>query len=146
VLLVGTPISLSAQDKAEDLLWNCSGQQEQNAATRQAKLLHCLGYLQGAHDMLRLVNDLIKLKPQLREQLLEQLVKAGKSDAEIVASIKKFDAGSPASICTPDEGLSNDQVRRVVVKWIEGHPEQMHLPGRTAVLRALMDAFPCEGK
>ena len=46
-------------------------------------------------------------------------------------------------ICTPKDGLSNDQLVRVVVKWIEKNPERMHESARMAILSAIGEAFPC---
>lgn len=106
---IATPVA--AQERAEELLWNCSGKAAGNAVEKEARRLHCIGYLQGANDMLRLLNDFLKAN----------------------------------LVCAPDEGLSNDQVVRIVMKWIEDNPEKMHIPGRTAVLMALMKAFPCKG-
>jgi Rap1a immunity proteins len=47
--------------------------------------------------------------------------------------------------CPPEgKGISGDQLRRMVLKWIEGHPEAMHEPARDAVFRTLMEAFRCK--
>lgn len=48
------------------------------------------------------------------------------------------------AVCVPDDGLSNDQLIRVIVKWIESHPERMHETARSAVLSAMTEAFPCK--
>jgi hypothetical protein len=47
--------------------------------------------------------------------------------------------------CVQKEGLETEQAVRVVVKYMEEHPEQLHLPKRLLVFLALSAAFPCEG-
>jgi hypothetical protein len=46
--------------------------------------------------------------------------------------------------CPPIEGISVDQAVRIVLKWIEAHPEDMHQPARLAVVLALLQTFPCK--
>ena len=46
-------------------------------------------------------------------------------------------------ICLPDEGVSAEQARRVVVKWLQDHPKNLHESGRIQVFLAMADAFPC---
>ena len=48
------------------------------------------------------------------------------------------------AMCWPDAGASNDQMIRVVVKWIERNPELMHEFARAAVFDAVMEAFSCK--
>ena len=45
--------------------------------------------------------------------------------------------------CPPASGLSNDQARRIVVRWIKDHPEQMQESARMTALFALLKTFPC---
>lgn len=47
-------------------------------------------------------------------------------------------------ICSPEQGMSADQQIRIVTKWLEKHPEELHQSARTSILMAFMDAFPCE--
>ena len=46
-------------------------------------------------------------------------------------------------ICLPDRGISNDQTIRIVVKFLEDHPEDLHESARSMVFVALQAAFPC---
>ncbi len=48
----------------------------------------------------------------------------------------------PQKFCSPDE-VTQDQLRLVVVKYLEAHPAKLHLSGGSLVLNALMEAFPC---
>jgi len=36
------------------------------------------------------------------------------------------------------------QVLKVVMKYIDDHPEQLHLPARNLVLDSVANAFPCK--
>ncbi len=51
---------------------------------------------------------------------------------------------SARMMCPPDNGVSNDQARRIVVKWLANHPEYLHLPSRATSLKAMAEAFPCK--
>jgi len=48
------------------------------------------------------------------------------------------------TVCLPEEGFSIDQIRRVVVKWLQDHPEKLNLYVAQAVRTALQEAFPCK--
>jgi len=47
-------------------------------------------------------------------------------------------------ICWPKDGLSAFQAVRIVVKWLEDHPKNLNKSGRSEVMLALEDAFPCK--
>jgi hypothetical protein len=47
------------------------------------------------------------------------------------------------TICVPPSGISTDQTIRIVVKWLESHPEILHESARMNVFLALRTAFPC---
>ncbi len=49
-------------------------------------------------------------------------------------------------ICVPTSGISNDQVIRIVVKWLSSNPETLHQAARTEIFLALAKAFPCTGQ
>lgn len=48
-----------------------------------------------------------------------------------------------SQFCLPENGFSVDQIRRVVVKWLQTHPQQLHIHSTEAVMTALSQAFPC---
>jgi hypothetical protein len=54
------------------------------------------------------------------------------------------DSRKQMNFCLPPAGISNDQAMRVVIKWLEAHPEELHESSRMLVLLALRDAFPCK--
>ncbi len=45
--------------------------------------------------------------------------------------------------CLPDS-LKTIQLARIVVKYLNDHPEKLHLPDTRLVMMALADAFPCK--
>jgi hypothetical protein len=45
-------------------------------------------------------------------------------------------------VCLPKEGVSPEQARRIVVKYLRDHPEELHVHEEIAVLVAFMTAFP----
>ena len=45
--------------------------------------------------------------------------------------------------CMP-EGVSLSQLARVIVKYMEEHPEELHFAAGDLAAHAFMDTFPCE--
>lgn len=46
--------------------------------------------------------------------------------------------------CPPTGGMSADQQVRIVTKWLEDNPKELHKGARTSVLIAFSQAFPCK--
>lgn len=46
--------------------------------------------------------------------------------------------------CAPAEGLTTGQAVRVVLKYLNSHPETLHKPAKSLVVFALREAFPCK--
>ena len=46
-------------------------------------------------------------------------------------------------VCLPENGISNGQAAKVVIKYLKAHPEQLHVADSGLAFLALMDAFPC---
>jgi hypothetical protein len=44
----------------------------------------------------------------------------------------------------PSNGVTNEQIVNVVVKWLEEHPESRQLPAPYIIMESLDKAFPCE--
>lgn len=47
-------------------------------------------------------------------------------------------------ICLPEKGASNEQLIRVVTKWLKDHPENLHGSARLEVMLALENTFTCK--
>jgi hypothetical protein len=48
----------------------------------------------------------------------------------------------PTRYCPPDY-VTRDQTRRIVVKWLNAHPEKLHHDAAVLTLEALVNTFPC---
>ena len=48
----------------------------------------------------------------------------------------------PRQICTPIE-VTREQLRLVVVKYLEANPAELHKSADSMVINALIEAFPC---
>ena len=48
------------------------------------------------------------------------------------------------TFCQPKEGISIDQTRRIFLKYITGHPEDLHWTAQTILVVALREVFPCD--
>ena len=57
----------------------------------------------------------------------------------IVAIVDMFEN----SVCWPRETVKNGQLVDVVIKWLNDHPESLHLPASHAITKAMQQAFPC---
>jgi hypothetical protein len=54
-----------------------------------------------------------------------------------------FDAYYRVRVCSP-ENVTVGQVTSVVLKYMQEHPDVLHLSGDVVVLRALLNSWPCE--
>lgn len=52
----------------------------------------------------------------------------------------------PANLksCHPETGTTNIQKARIVVKYLQEHPDQLHFPATALTLIAYKAAFPCK--
>jgi hypothetical protein len=63
----------------------------------------------------------------------------------LILSMQYYKASSrkDALYCTPDD-ITSEQAVRVVVKYLEGHPEELHETDAILATKAFMQAFPCK--
>ena len=59
-------------------------------------------------------------------------------------SLTAFSTKGQKNVCTPDQGIANDQAARILVKYLRENPEILHKSARTSLYVALAKAFPCE--
>jgi hypothetical protein len=45
--------------------------------------------------------------------------------------------------CLPHEGIRVSQGIRIIVRYLQSHPERLHLLGSDLAIEAFRDAFPC---
>ena len=43
----------------------------------------------------------------------------------------------------PEQNITAGQLQKVVVNWLNNHPEKLHLAAQSLVAYALAEAFPC---
>ena len=55
---------------------------------------------------------------------------------------KAFDI--PVPICFPESGIKNRQAVRVLVKYLQDHPENLHKYDMILTILAFAEAYPCE--
>ena len=49
-------------------------------------------------------------------------------------------------LCLPSENVPNGQLIKVVVKYLDQHPEKLHLPAAQLIYESTNEAFPCPAK
>ena len=97
-------------------------------------------------DLLRACNTIIQAEEGQDVSMDDQLLSfywtgylGGFNDAAVLIG-----TGTSQKIyCLPPTGIENDQLVRVVKKYLDEHPEDLHQSARILVLLALSEAFPC---
>lgn len=96
-----------------ELLQACK-QVMQNTDVEFASAGRCIGYLEGGRDGLSFAMYILRqLKP-----------------------------GESSKYCVPNE-VTNGQMARVVVKYLESNPARLHEQSLNLLLFAMIEAFPC---
>jgi|SRR5271165_6558004 len=67
----------------------------------------------------------------------------GVIDYDTIVTTDKNGHPTGRHFCVPAEA-SETQLAKVVVKYGDDHPQQLHLPAAMIVLLAMKDAFPCQ--
>ena len=100
--------------------------------------------LQNCNSYLKLVNGSSNSEIILGAGLCLGTVR-GIIDAKAIFDTFADQAGKPPTnvFCAP-ESVSTDQGIRVVIKYLEGHSEDLHQRGTTLTVLALKQAFPCK--
>ena len=57
--------------------------------------------------------------------------------------IRNGQIGSPFSVFCIPEGVTNDQLKKIVVKYLREHPETLHTYDVGLIVLATTEAFPC---
>lgn len=87
---------------------------EQMTASEQLKLMYCFGFIRGTLDAVTLTLGYDKNH-----------------------SLADFET------CIPEE-VSTGQQAKVLLKYLDAHPEDLHMFGSSLVLLAMRNAFPCK--
>ncbi len=97
-------------------------------------------------DLLRGCNAIIQAEEGKEVSMEDQLMSfywigylGGFNDAAVLIDT----AAAHGIYCVPPTGIENDQLVRVVKKYLDEHPEDLHQSARILILFALREAFPC---
>ena len=97
-------------------------------------------------DLLRACNTIIQAEEGKEVAMGDRLLSlywtgylGGFNDAAVLIDT----AISHGIYCVPAQGIENDQLVRVVKKYLDEHPEDLHQSARILILFALREAFPC---
>ena len=89
-------------------------------------------------------NDLL---PACRNFINKQFNKDPLSQGQCIGMIDALAFAAPdyqlSRACVPDN-VTVTQATTVVVRWLEQHPQDWHLPFSALVLSALHDTWPCQ--
>ncbi|MBN1577389.1 MAG: hypothetical protein JW913_12600 [Chitinispirillaceae bacterium] len=66
---------------------------------------------------------------------------SGHTDSKVVQ--EKF-CSKIGPYCFPSKGVENQQIARIVIKYLEDNPEKLHYSARLLLGGALVKYFPCE--
>jgi hypothetical protein len=103
-------------DSGADVLMKCGNSKEPTTLSSLNTYTFCLGYLHGWHDA-EMVHGMVS--QEMRRDMVP--------------------------ICFPD-GISLEELKRVVLKYIDDHPTVLHSDAYVVVRSALLDAYPCQEK
>ena len=59
-----------------------------------------------------------------------------------MGSVSSYHEHGPYQVCLPT--VSNDQMARVIVKYLRAHPENLHWKAGQLTMLAFLEAFPCK--
>jgi hypothetical protein len=69
---------------------------------------------------------------------------AGVLDVEAVWRKLEGESSKATHYCLPADGIPNDQVLRILKKWLDNNPEKLHWRTDLIIHTALVKAFPCK--
>jgi hypothetical protein len=70
---------------------------------------------------------------------------AGVLDVEAAWRRVEGESSKATHYCLPADGIPNEQVLRILKKWLDKNPEKLHLRADFIVHAAILEAFPCKG-
>lgn len=78
----------------------------------------------------------------------ESLLAVGRCMGVIQGTLDTLDLthallNSPKIVCLPSGGLQTIQIMKIVVKYLNEHPDRLHLNESGLISTALMVSFPC---
>jgi hypothetical protein len=55
-----------------------------------------------------------------------------------------YPGNKPTLFCVPQQGIENGQMARIVIKYLNDNPKDLHQSARLCLIHSLQDAFPCK--
>ena len=103
------------------------------------------GLLQKYNNLIRIFEEGVKESKQTENMLADASFCSGMMQG-MTNTIIFFDAFQVTQniVCLPENGISNGQAAKVVIKYLQEHPEQLHVADSGLAFLALMDALPCK--
>ncbi|MDC1018738.1 Rap1a/Tai family immunity protein [Pseudomonadales bacterium] len=127
------PRSLGSFYTGNELLEYCEGDEGSGGFNM------CIAFIAGVHDMANWTTQ----QRVVGESMFKQMQELNPEMDGSRAFAETFGASEIAPApCTP-KGASLGQLARVVKKFLQDHPESLHLDAGGLVYNALNEAFPC---
>lgn len=108
-------VSANASETIIDLVRKCKAANSEKADS-VVNSVYCAGYLGGMHEM----------------HMWYILANGGVNEDKA-----QF-------YCAPENGLQNEQLMKIFIKWSDEHPDKLHEPAGLGFAKAMRDAFPCK--
>jgi hypothetical protein len=105
------------------------------------------GYGNG-HDLLRQCTQAVNAIDGIVEPNTINFMDAGRCMGLVegfagAAAFYESQSGAPGAICFPADGATIGESVRMVVDYLESHPEQLHEASTVLVFGMFLDYFPC---
>jgi len=116
-ILFGITLFISSQafcTTGNELLQSCKESVKASQANTSTQTSACSGYIDGAIDAYSMVRSGLGYDTKYPE----------------------------GNICVPENATTSQKVR-LAIKFMEEHPEQLHLDGSELIIDAFLKAFPC---
>ena len=131
------PRSLGSFYTGNELLEYCEGGEGSGGFNM------CIAFIAGVHDMANWATQQRVVGLAIGEAVLKQMRELNPEMDGSEKFAETFGASEIAPApCTP-KGASLGQLARVVKKFLQDHPESLHLDAGGLVYNALNEAFPC---
>jgi Ssp1 endopeptidase immunity protein Rap1a len=91
------------------------------------------------NELLAVCRDAVRIRDAGGHGSAQAGYNAGYCDALVESMPQMY----VASFCLPQAGIGTSQAVRIIVRYLESHPERLHLNQKDLLIEAFRDAFPC---
>ena len=109
----------------------------------------CAGTIAGTtlQERCKAINKSIDDRSRIEELGLSECLGYIRGALDVFSAWKQIEGKSTVpgvrGMCVPDS-VSTGQAAKVVMKWLDEHPEKLHFNGETVILMSCREAFPCK--